>query len=63
MVKLVWTEISRQDLKDIFDYICNDSQRYASITINKIYQRAQDIATNPRKTEKPNIIYISSVKS
>jgi toxin ParE1/3/4 len=43
MVKLVWTEISKQDLKDIFDYISNDSQRYASITVNKIFQRVQDI--------------------
>ncbi len=47
MVRLVWTEISKQDLKDIFDYISNDSRRYASITVNKIYQRAQDILTNP----------------
>ncbi len=47
MVKLVWTELSTQDLKEIFDYIAKDSVRYASITVNKIYNRAQDIIANP----------------
>ena len=47
MVKIVWTELSRDDLKEIFDYIATDSKRYASITINKIYNRAQDIIDNP----------------
>ncbi len=47
MVKLVWTELSRNDLEDIFDYIAKDSKRYASITLNKIYQRAQIIIENP----------------
>lgn len=47
MVKLVWTELSTEDLKVIFDYIAKDSVRYASITVNKIYNRAQDIIDNP----------------
>ena len=47
MVKLVWTELSTVDLKEIFDYIAIDSVRYASITVNKIYNRAQDIIDNP----------------
>ena len=47
MVKLVWTELSKEDLKEIFDYIAKDSVRYASITVNKIYNRAQDIIDNP----------------
>jgi addiction module RelE/StbE family toxin len=47
MVKLVWTELSTEDLKEIFDYIAKDSVRYASITVNKIYNRAQDIIDNP----------------
>ena len=47
MVKLVWTELSRNDLEDIFDYIAEDSKRYASITVNKIYQRAQAVIDNP----------------
>jgi plasmid stabilization system protein ParE len=47
MVKLVWTELSTEDLIEIFNYIANDSIRYASITVNKIYNRAQDIIDNP----------------
>ncbi len=47
MVKLVWTELLTEDLKEIFDYISKDSFRYASITVNKIYNRAQDIIDNP----------------
>lgn len=47
MVKIVWTELSLLDLKEIFDYIAQNSQRYATITTNKIYQRVQLIAENP----------------
>lgn len=47
MVKIVWTEISIADLKEIFDFIANDSERYASITIQNIYNRAQDLISNP----------------
>lgn len=47
MVKLIWTELSTEDLRHIFEYIAKDSTRYASITINKIYNRAQDIIENP----------------
>jgi toxin ParE1/3/4 len=47
MVKIVWTELSLLDLKEIFDYIADDSVRYAAITANKIYQRVQSITENP----------------
>lgn len=46
MVKVVWTELSTTDLKEIFDYIADDSVRYASITANKIYQRVQLLSHN-----------------
>ena len=47
MVKIVWTELSIEDLKEIFDFISEDSLRYATITVNKIYIRAQVISDNP----------------
>jgi toxin ParE1/3/4 len=47
MVKIVWTELSISDLREILDYIADDSIRYASITVNKIYQRVQQIIENP----------------
>jgi len=39
MVKIVWTELSTADLKEIFEYIAKDLSHYASITVNKIYNR------------------------
>ncbi len=47
MVEIVWTEISIKDLRDIFDYIAEDSARYASITTLKIYQRDKPLSHNP----------------
>ncbi|MCX6273077.1 MAG: type II toxin-antitoxin system RelE/ParE family toxin [Bacteroidetes bacterium] len=46
MVKIVWTELSLSDLKEVFDYIAIDSIRYAMITANKIFQRLQPVADN-----------------
>jgi len=47
MVKIRWTELSVDDLKSIRDYIAQDSVRYASITINRIYDRAQILSNQP----------------
>ena len=47
MVKIRWTELSVDDLKTIRDYIAQDSVRYASITINRIYDRAQILSRQP----------------
>jgi addiction module RelE/StbE family toxin len=47
MVKLVWTKISINDLKEIHDFIAEDSGRYAYITTDKIYSKAQDVSRSP----------------
>ncbi len=47
MVKIVWTEISTEDLREVYEYKAEDSIRYANITVNKIYQRVQIITGNP----------------
>ena len=47
MVKIRWTELSLNDLKSIYDFIERDSIRYASITINRIYKRAQILIKQP----------------
>jgi toxin ParE1/3/4 len=47
MVKIVWTELSISDLKEIFDFISEDSERYAILTSYKIYQRVQILINNP----------------
>ena len=47
MVKIVWTELSIQDLKSIFDFIAENSDRYAAITTNRIYKKVQVLTDNP----------------
>lgn len=47
MVKLIWTEVSLEVLKNIFDFIATDSKKYAAITVEKIYNNAQIIISNP----------------
>lgn len=46
MVRLVWTELSISDLKDIFDYICKDSAFYAKRQVLKIRNRTKVLKTN-----------------
>ena len=48
MVEITWTRVSIRDLKEIYEYIAQDSERYAQITVNKIYQRAKILESNPR---------------
>ncbi len=47
MVKIVWTELSIIDLKEIYDYIADDSIRYATITADRIFQKVQPLINNP----------------
>jgi toxin ParE1/3/4 len=47
MVKINWTPVSLEDLKNIFDYISEDSNRYAQITVNKIYLRVSSLTKQP----------------
>jgi len=48
MVKVVWTEVSVEDLREIFDYISNNSTHYARITVDRIYKSVHQISINPR---------------
>ncbi len=48
MVKIVWTERSLTDLEDIAEYIAKDSVRYAKLTIDKILNETEILATQPR---------------
>ena len=48
MVKVVWTEVSVEDLREIFDYISKNSPYYARITIDRIYKRSNQISINPK---------------
>lgn len=47
MVKIVWTEQSVFDLKDILDYISKDSRRYAEDQIRRIKSKTLILKTQP----------------
>lgn len=47
MVKIVWTEQSVSDLKDILDYISKDSRRYAENQIRCIKSKTLILKTQP----------------
>ena len=47
MVKINWTQLALSDLEDIHEYISDDSQRYAQITVNKIYNRVESLIRQP----------------
>ena len=48
MVKIIWTQRSLTDLKSIAEYISQDSIKYASLTIERIFDVTKYLETNPR---------------
>lgn len=48
MVKIVWTNHAYLDLKDIFDYIAKDSQRYAFFQVNRIKESTKSLKEFPK---------------
>ncbi len=51
MVKLIWTDQAIDDLGDIGDYIAENSERYAKLTIQKIYDKPKILKTFPQAGE------------
>ena len=47
MVKIVWTDLSVFELKDIYDYISIDSKRYAKNQIEMIKSKTLILKTMP----------------
>lgn len=47
MARLIWSEMSSDDLEDIADYIAKESLHYAQQTISKIYYAAEKMADHP----------------
>ena len=48
MVKIVWTDLAKEDLRSIFDYISRDSKIYASRHLDKLISRVDQLESNPR---------------
>jgi len=48
MVKLIWTDQAIDDLGSIGDYIAENSEKYAKLTIQKIYERTEILKSFPQ---------------
>ena len=48
MAKIVWTDLSVFDLKEIFVYISKDSRRYAENQVKRIKARTSILKTRPQ---------------
>ena len=47
MVKIRWSNKSLYDLKNIFDYIAQDSKNYVNIQVKRIKLRTQQLKIQP----------------
>lgn len=47
MVKLIWTDQAIDDLGDIGDYIAENSESYAKLTVKKLFERVDILKTFP----------------
>lgn len=45
MVRIKWLKSAKTDLKEIFDFICLDSKRYARFQIEKIQNKTEILKT------------------
>ena len=48
MVKVVWTYSAIFDLDDIGEHIAKDSERYAQLTIEKLFDSVDKLEEHPR---------------
>ncbi|WP_028296864.1 type II toxin-antitoxin system RelE/ParE family toxin [Olivibacter sitiensis] len=48
MVEVIWTDNAVADLNDIGEYIAKDSERYAELTVSKLFAAADVLEENPR---------------
>ena len=48
MVKLIWTDQAIDDLGNIGDYIAENSEKYANLTVKKLYERVNILKESPQ---------------
>lgn len=48
MVNLIWTDQAINDLGDIGDYIAENSEKYAKLTVKKLLERPDILKTFPQ---------------
>jgi toxin ParE1/3/4 len=48
MAKLIWTDHAINDLGDIGDFIAENSEKYAKLTIKKLFERTDILKSFPQ---------------
>lgn len=48
MVKLIWTDQAINDLGNIGDYISENSEKYAKLTVKKLFEKTTTLSTYPK---------------
>jgi plasmid stabilization system protein ParE len=48
MVKVIWTDSAIQDLDDIGNHIAKDSERYAEVTIDRLFNSVDILENFPK---------------
>lgn len=48
MVKLIWTDTAIHDLGDIGNYIAENSEKYAKLTVKKLFERTDILKRFPK---------------
>jgi addiction module RelE/StbE family toxin len=48
MVKVVWTDFALHDLDDIGEYIAKDSERYAKVVIQNLFESTDLLESHPK---------------
>lgn len=48
MAKISWSNLALDDLRDIFDYVAQDSERYADRLMDKIIRRVDMLTVFPK---------------
>ena len=54
-MKIVWTEPSRQDLREIFAYIAEENPRAATAFLSEIKRRVEVLQNNPKLGRKGRV--------
>lgn len=52
MAKVKWTNLALDDLRSIYDYVSQDSAKYADRLMDKIIEKVEVLENNPRVGRK-----------
>ena len=47
MAQVEWSKLAKEDLQEIYDYISNDSERYALRVVDRIVERTEKLSVHP----------------